>query len=128
MERDFPNVPPEHDLDGRADLPISVPHANSEDAAALFSSNSPAGSGLVLTHQESLAEINTNASSSDHNNAPVRQGFTVCKHLSLSDPDSQGVRAFFETYRLALLLPPNWYPRDKHQCAIRGHRHCPTTS
>jgi hypothetical protein len=85
LEKDFPDVPPEHHVDGRADMPISVPHANSEDAAALFSSNSPAGSGLVLPHQESLAASDTNASSSDHTSTPVRQGFLVYNHLNLSD-------------------------------------------
>ena len=127
LEKDFTDVPPEHHVDGRADMPISVPHANSEDAAALFSSNSAAGSGLVLPHQESLAASDTNASSSDHTSTPVRQGFLVYNHLNLSDLDDQGIRAFFETFRLALLLARNWYPGDKHQYAIRGHRHYPKT-
>ena len=75
MQTDFPDVLPEHNLDGRADLSIILSHANSEDAAGLFFSNSPAGCGLVLTHQEYMAGIDTSASPSDHTNAPVRQGF-----------------------------------------------------
>ena len=92
LEKDFPDLPPEHDIDGRADVQISVPQADGD------SSNSPAGSGFVLPHQESLSDSNTNASSSDRNSAPIRQGFEVCKHLALSDLDDRGIRAFFETF------------------------------
>ena len=113
LEKDFPDIPPKHDVDGRADAHISVPHANDEDAAALFSNNSPAGSGSVLQRQESLSECDTNASSSDRTSAPIRHGFTVCKSLVLSDLDDRGLRAFFETCRMPLLLPRNWYPQTR---------------
>jgi hypothetical protein len=51
----------------------------------------------------------------------------VCKHLDLSDLDDQGIRAFFQTFRMSLLLSRNWYPGDTCQYAIRGHRHFPKT-
>ena len=82
---------------------------------------------MVLPHQETLSEGDTNASSSDRTNAPVRRGFRACRNLTISDLNDQGLRAYFETFRLALLLPRNWYPKDKNQYAIRGHRHAPKT-
>ena len=50
-------MPAQHDHDGEASLRITVPHANSEDAAALFMPNSSAGSGMVLPHQETLSRM-----------------------------------------------------------------------
>ena len=52
----------------------------------------------------------------------------MCQNLCLSDLNDQGIRAYFETFRLELLLPPNWYPRDAQQYAIRGHWHSPKTA
>ena len=118
LSKDFADIPPQHDHDGNADFRITVPHATSEDAAALFMPNSSAGSGMVLPHQETLGEGDTNASTSDRTNAPVRRGFRACRSLTISDLDDQGLRAFFETFRLALLLPRNWYPNDRNQYAI----------
>ena len=127
MKTYFPKTPAEHDTEGRESLTISAPHANDEDAAALFSGNSPAGSGMVLPYQETLSSIDTNVSSSDRANAPVRQGFRVCAHLSLRELGDQGIWAFFETFRLTFLVPAYWYPGDPVQYAIRGHRVKPRT-
>jgi hypothetical protein len=60
LSKDFPEMPAQHDHDGEAGFRITVPHANSEDAAALFMPNSSAGSGMVLPHQETLCEDDTN--------------------------------------------------------------------
>jgi hypothetical protein len=126
MDKDFPDAPPAHGEEGREPAHVSVDHSNDEDSATMFASNSPAGGGQVLPYQESLSRMDTNTSTSDRTNAPVRQGFRVCKHLCLPDLDDHGIRAFFETFRLALLLPSYWYPGDEVRYAIRGHRHTPS--
>ena len=127
ISTDFPEAPPEHDKEGREPITITVPHSNDENAAALFSRNSPAGSGMVLPYQQTLSAIDTNSSASDRANASVRQGFWICEQLSVRELDGQGIRAFFETFRVSLLLPAYWFPRDAAQYVIRGHRVSPTT-
>ena len=123
MTTDFPDVPLEHEVKGRESVHVSVDHSNDEDSAALFASNSPAAGGQVLPYRESLSKMDTNGSSSDRTNAPVRQGFRTCKHLTLPDLDDRGARAFFETLRVELLLLSYWYPGENVQYVIRGHRH-----
>ena len=108
-------------------MKISVHNANDEDAARLFSRNSPAGSGMVLPFKETLSAIDSNSSNSDRVNASVRQGFRVCEHLCHQALDGQGIRAFFETFKVPLLLPAFWFPRDPTRYAIRGHRVHPMT-
>ena len=51
--------------------------------------------------------------------SPVRQGFRVCEHLSVQDLDGQGICAFFETFKVALLLPAYWFLQGRG-CGWRG--------
>jgi len=72
ISTNFPVAPAKRDNDDRENMKISVHNSNDDDAARLFSCNSPAGSGMVLPYQETLSAIDSNSSNSDRVNASVR--------------------------------------------------------
>ena len=76
MKTHLPDTPSEHHTEGRENISISVPHADTDDTAALFFSNSPAGSGHVLPYQETLYKFESNASSSVP--TPLFVGASMC--------------------------------------------------
>ena len=80
----------------------------------------------MLLYQETLYKFESNASFSDRTNAPVRRGFHVCQHMSLSQLNDQGIQAFFETFHLALFSSAFWYPGDPAKYPVRCLRNKPS--